>query len=204
MRLFTSFETCNKIRHKMRFVEKGRLFTCGVTTYVMCIDFPAIEEVFLKMVLWYHRLCDNVFERNSNLFECLAFFINIPPQLAFTCSKPSIETLEKVWNVFKVNNVVPVFSLLTLNILHAFLIVDFEKVNISLAFIQIFNPFQANFPFLYPLKTPENLAVYDAFRGYRMMRWSEMGSYFPQKLKRRNWATEQPQIRQICRFQIVT
>ena len=204
MRLFTSFETCNKIRHKMRFVEKGRLFTCGVTTCVMCIDFPAIEEVFLKMVLCYHRLCDNVFERNSNLFECLAFFINIPPQLAFTCSKPSIETLEKVWNVFKVNNVVPVFSLLTLNILHAFLIVDFEKVNISLAFIQIFNPFQANFPFLYPLKTPENLAVYDAFRGYRMMRWSEMGSYFPQKLKRRNWATEQPQIRQICRFQIVT
>ena len=132
------------------------------------------------------------------------FYKYPPPQLAFTCSKPSIETLEKVWNVFKVNNVVPVFSLLTLNILHVFLIVDFEQVNISLAFIQIFNPFQANFPFLYPLKTPENLAVYDAFRGYRMMRWSEMGSYFPQKLKRRNWATEQPQIRQICRFQIVT
>ena len=29
------------------------------------------------------------------------------------------------------------------------------------------NPFQANVPFLYPLKTPENQMFFDVFRGYR-------------------------------------
>ena len=38
------------------------------------------------------------------------------------------------------------------------------------------NPFQANTPFLYPLKTSENLWFSDVFRGYiRMEHWPEMG-----------------------------
>ena len=50
-------------------------------------------------------------------------------QLTFICSKSTKEKLEKVWNMFKVNNketgtkpmdVVVVFLLLTLNIFHTF------------------------------------------------------------------------------------
>ena len=32
----------------------------------------------------------------------------------------------------------------------------------------VFNPFQANFPILYPLKTPENIWFSSVFRGYKM------------------------------------
>ena len=40
-----------------------------------------------------------------------------------------------------------------------------------------FNPFHANGPFLYPLKTLENLWFYDVFRGYRndeILTWNEL------------------------------
>ena len=34
------------------------------------------------------------------------------------------------------------------------------------------NPFHTNVPFLYPLKTSENLWFFDVFRGYRYGIWS--------------------------------
>ena len=56
-----------------------------------------------------------------------------------------------------------------------------EMKNIFLAIF--FNPFQANVPFLYPLKTSDNLWFSDVFRGgggIEKKHWHEMGqSFFP-------------------------
>ena len=39
----------------------------------------------------------------------------------------------------------------------------------------VFNPFLANAPILYPLKTQENLWFSGVFRGYKTGHWSKMG-----------------------------
>ena len=41
--------------------------------------------------------------------------------------------------------------------------------------IGIFNPFLANVPILYPLKTPENLWFSGLFGGIKWKHWPEMG-----------------------------
>ena len=65
-----------------------------------------------------------------------------PTQQTFNCSKSTMETLKKVWNMIKVNNknsrttpdVVAVSLLLTLNILQTFsmISIDFEQVNVCI------------------------------------------------------------------------
>ena len=63
-----------------------------------------------------------------SLFSSFSFDHNTP-QLTFTSLKSTIETLKKVWNIFKVNNkniadvvyVILVFLLLTLNVVLVFL-----------------------------------------------------------------------------------
>ena len=42
-----------------------------------------------------------------------------------------------------------------------------KKIFNCIKYLQLLNPFQANVPFLYPLKTLENLRLSDVFRGYR-------------------------------------
>ena len=59
---------------------------------------------------------------------------NILTQQLLTCPNSTIKTLKKMGNMFKVNDVVLVSLLLTLNIFHTFLFlffVNFELVNIS-------------------------------------------------------------------------
>ena len=65
-----------------------------------------------------------------------------PTQQTFNCSKSTMETLKKVWNMVNVNNknsrttpdVVAVSLLLTLNILQTFsmISIDFEQVNVCI------------------------------------------------------------------------
>ena len=58
--------------------------------------------------------------------ETISLQLILVTQLTFTCSTSTIETTEKVWNMFKVNNkntiidIVLVFLLLTLNLFHTF------------------------------------------------------------------------------------
>ena len=65
--------------------------------------------------------------------------LEIITQQMLTCSKSTIETLEK--SVKYVNDVVLVFLLLTLNIIHTFSsvsIIEFEQVNVSWEVTSIF------------------------------------------------------------------
>ena len=52
------------------------------------------------------------------------------------------------------------------SILFCGLFVTFEDLFVANVLVY-FNPFQANVPFLYPLKMSENLWSSDGFRGYR-------------------------------------
>ena len=46
--------------------------------------------------------------------------------------------------------------------------IEANKTNFFGMRASVFNPFLANFPILYPLKTPENLCFSGVFRGYKM------------------------------------
>ena len=37
------------------------------------------------------------------------------------------------------------------------------------------NPFMANVPILYPLKTPQNQKFFGVFRGFKLEHWPEIG-----------------------------
>ena len=104
-----------------------------------------------------------------------------------TCSKLTIKTPERRhWRrsgVFIVNfehilQLFLVFLLLTLNLiqelnwylLSLFLTLDMFGVFMfkHMGFILAVNPFQANIPFLFPLKTSEKLQIPDISRGFKM------------------------------------
>ena len=90
----------------------------------------------VNVVLVSLLLTLNIFHTLLYCFYCWLWAVKCPlclflprlgvfSQLKFTCATSAIETLEKMWNMFKVNNkntrdVVLVFLLLTLNMFHTF------------------------------------------------------------------------------------
>ena len=60
-----------------------------------------------------------------------------------------------------------------------------EKWKMNVSIMPNFNPFLANVPILYPLKTPENVWFSCDFRGYKMgtLARNKLHVFFPQSLE---------------------
>ena len=88
------------------------------------LHYKSFDWVLYYAIRGLHKILSGIRKKSEIFGPCLTLIgpnlilLAFITQQTITCSKSTIETLEKSWNVFKVNDVVLVSLLLTLNIFH--------------------------------------------------------------------------------------